>query len=105
MAFTGNEKHNISLNEAAILTRAYRESVDSNAILAVYFGKTAISAIINQEDCVGVRIYNAIKDKKHTFVVVGVTADEEDMGGGKIAELGIPCPPYCPITSALKGTA
>ncbi|MEE9555502.1 MAG: hypothetical protein V3W18_14545 [candidate division Zixibacteria bacterium] len=105
MPFSGNELHDISLNDASIITKAYRDSAGATAILGVFFGKTAISDIIGQKDCVGIRIYNAIKDGKLTFVIVGATADEEDMGGGNIAELGLPCPPYCPTDSVLNGTA
>ena len=105
MPLTGNENHDISLNDAAIITKAYRDSAGADAILGVYFGKTAISDIVAQKNCVGIRIYNALKDGKHTFVVVGVTADKEDMGGEGIAELGFPCPPYCASDSALNGTA
>lgn len=105
MPFTGDENHDISLKDAAVLTKAYRDSAGANAVLAVFFGKTAISDIIAQKDCVGIRIYNAIKDGKLTFVVVGATADEGDMGDGNIAEMGIICPPYCPTDSALNGTA
>lgn len=105
MPFTGNESHDISLEEACLLTQAYRESAPAGATRAVYFSKAAILKVLDQPDCVGLRIYNAIKDGNHTFVIVGASAEQEDLEEGIILEFGIPCPPICPMASALNGTA
>ncbi len=106
MPFTGDEDHGISLKEAAKLTKNYRETPGTSAFLAAFFGKTALSAILNQQDCAGIRIYNALKENGDpNFVLVGVTADGEDMEDGIIAEYGMGCPPSCPDESALAGTA
>lgn len=103
MAVTGNEVHAISLDDAAALTEAFRNSASANSILAGYFGKTALSGLLAQDGCVGLRIYNAIKDDKPNFVLVGVDKDGEDLQDGDLLEFALPCPPLCPTTSRLNG--
>ncbi len=106
MAFTGEEDHGMSLEEAAKLTANYRQSVSAGTMLGGFFGKTALSNILNQAGCVGIRIYNGqFKDGAATYVLVGVDAAGEDLESGKIAEIVIPCPPNCPVSSTLAGTA
>lgn len=105
MPFTGNENHEISLEKAAKLTANYRESVSAGTMLGGFFGKTAISNILNQDGCAGMRIYNAkFEDGKSTYVLVGVNTAGDDLEDGELAEIVLPCPPYCPESSALTGT-
>jgi len=104
MTFTGNENHSISLNDATRLTATYRET-NGEEFLGGYFGQEAIKSILNQNGCVGIRIYNAIDDNdRPTFVLVGVTADNNDMTGGELAEFMIGCPPNCDSGSPLAVT-
>jgi len=106
MAFTGNEKHDISLEDATRLTRNYRNIAGDNSFLGAYFGKAAIQKILDQEQCVGIRIYNAVNDEgSPNYVLVGVTEEEKDLYDGELAEMGIGCPPRCPGNSPLAGTA
>ncbi len=71
-----------------------------------FFGKEAIKNILNQQDCVGLRIYNAIDDnKQQTFVLVGVTAENSDITGGELAEFSSGCPPFCAPDSPLTGSS
>lgn len=106
MPFTGNENHEMSLEDAAKLTKKYRDSTSAGTILGGFFGKTALLAILNQTGCVGMRIYNAqLEDGTPTYVLVGVDSPGEDMEDGPIAEIVMTCPPFCPKESALAGTA
>lgn len=108
MNFDGNEDHHISLQEAAMLTMKYRESANDEEakFLGGYFGKQTISRILNQDDCVGIRIYNAKSENgQRNFVLVGVDAEGEDLAGGELAEFVLGCPPFCPNASELAGTA
>jgi hypothetical protein len=105
MPFTGDEKHRIGLSEAAQLTAGYRQSAETDAILGFFFGKTALANVLKQDGCVGIRIYYAIKDGQPNLVLVGVSADGEDLQDGYILELALPCPPFCPVSSELNGTA
>jgi hypothetical protein len=105
MAFTGNEGHDINLNDAIRFTATYRET-KGDEFLGGFFGKEAIKNILNQQGCAGIRIYNAIDDNnKRTYVLVGVTSDNVDMTGGELAEFLIGCPPHCPDGSPLAGTS
>jgi hypothetical protein len=105
MVFTGNEDHSISLEEAARLTKNYRESPGAGAFLGGYVSKSAILNILNQESCTGIRIYNAKTGAEDlTFVLVGVNSEGEDLAGGELAEFVSQCPPYCPVSSELAGT-
>jgi hypothetical protein len=102
MQFTGNEDHSISLLDASRLTKNYRQKAGAGAQLGGFFGKSAIEAIINQSECVGLRIYNAILDDgKPTFVLCGVKANGDDIVNGELAEIAVPCPPNCPGTKEL----
>lgn len=60
MSLTGNEDHDISLETASDWTANYRATISGGEILGNYFGKTAIQAILDQDDCIGIRIYYAI---------------------------------------------
>jgi hypothetical protein len=103
MGFTGNENHTITLEEAAKLTRNYREQAGPGAVKAGFFGKATIQKIIDQDGCVGLRIYYGLEDDgTPAFVLVGVTADGEDLTGGILAERQRPCPPYCDERSPLN---
>ena len=96
MAFTGNEEHTVTLEEAKELIANYQESEGAEDILACYFGKTFLLSVLNQEGCVGIRIYNGRKeDGKLEFVIVGVDSDGEDLKEGILGNRSAPCPPYC----------
>lgn len=107
MIYTGQEDHSISLKDAIALTTNYRNSAPgTNPFLGGYFGKSAVQAILNQQGCVGIRVYNA-KAASGTFnyVIVGVNSNGEDMEDGNLAEHGAGCPPFCAPDSKLAGTA
>ena len=100
MAFTGDEDQTVQLSDATIFTKNYRDSVSDGDFLGGYFSKHSILKILDQQTCVGIRIYNAIDDdEKNTYVVVGVTVDEKDMVDGELAEFVVGCPPRCPDDS------
>jgi len=102
MSFTGNENHSISLTAAADLTANYRSS-HLNSVLGFFYGKTAISDILAQDDCVGIRIYFGEDDLGNTqLVICGVKADEDDIVNGLLAEFGAACPPSCGTSNALN---
>jgi hypothetical protein len=102
MSFTGNENHTISLLDAADLTANYRSS-HPGAVKGFFYGKTAISDIIAQDDCVGIRIYFGEDSLGNPqLVICGVLANEDDIDDGLLAELGRPCPPQCGSANALN---
>ena len=104
MNFTGNENHEISLNEAAELTQRFRDNlpVIDNTI-AEYFGKSALEDLLSQQDCIGIRVYYGIdSDMKKHLVIVGVNEEGNDLYNGALMELGKPCPPICPDSNPLN---
>lgn len=102
MSFTGNEPHEITLAEAAALTANHRTN-HPNEILGLFFGKTAILEILNQENCVGIRAYYGEDNQgANKLVIVGVDANKNDLINGKIADYGIPCPQRCSNSNSLN---
>lgn len=95
MSFTGQENHEISLQEASAMTKRYRDSqTEEMYIKAEYFGKEAIQSILQQKDCVGIRIYYALDENMvKKMVLVGVDQNENDLYNGILAEKGFTSPP------------
>lgn len=96
MSFTGQENHEISLQEASEMTKRYRDSQTTEGyIKAEYFGQEAIKAILKQENCVGIRIYYALDENMvKKLVLVGVDQNENDLYNGVLAEKGLTSPPH-----------
>jgi hypothetical protein len=100
MSFTGNEDHSISLQDAVALTSRYQQR-NPNAVKAEFFGRDAIKAILDQEGCVGIRIYYGLDENgKNHLVLVGADADENDLHEGVLAERAQQCPPICPTNNS-----
>jgi hypothetical protein len=102
MSFTGNEDHSITLAAATTMTEDFRDA-NPGAILGGFFGKTAIEAILNQTDCVGIRYYNALHaNGDPTIVLVGVKANQDDLYNGVLAEFAKPMPPFSSSNNPLN---
>lgn len=103
MSFTGNENHNISLTEASALTANFRSGKPIGTVIGHFYGKQAIQNILNQEDCVGIRIYYAQDlNNNPKLVIVGVKANQDDIHNGLLAEFGNPCPNMCGTINPLN---
>ena len=102
MSFTGQENHEISLQEASKMTKRYRDNQQTEGyIKSEYFGQEAIKAILQQENCVGIRIYYALDENMvKKMVLVGVDQNENDLFYGVLAEKGLVCPPSCPANNS-----
>lgn len=88
---TGHENFNTTLDSATQFTHRFQA-----AIFGEYFGRDGIMGVLNQPNCVGLRIYQGKKaDGSSAFVVVGVTGDGHDLTMGQLLENGLPCPPFC----------
>ncbi|MCF8428821.1 MAG: hypothetical protein K9G64_01705 [Bacteroidia bacterium] len=106
MNYTGNEIHDISLQDAADLTKNYRDqfAVGVNYIKGEYFGKTALQSLLNQSNCVGARMYYGLKaDQTQCLVIVGVDSDGNDLTECEIMENGFLCPSHCSSSNVLNG--
>lgn len=93
--FTGKEKHFVSLVEASVLTKKYREKAGRGAVNGVFFSRLIFEKIIAQESCIGVRNYfAALNDGTPTLVLVGVDGTGSDMIRGVLGDDAFPCPPF-----------
>ncbi len=106
MAFTGNEDHSINLTEAAALTKAYRDSIPAGETIAHCFGKKAILDLLNQPDCVGLRIYYGINSANGAkeLVITGVNAQDNDLYQGVLLDKSRGCPELCSSANPLNTT-
>lgn len=95
MSFNGNEGSFISLSDASVETKNYRNA-NPGAVKAFYVGKNKLNEILGQTGCVGVRIYNSVQsDGTRQVVIVGVDANENDLENGLLLNHSIICPPVC----------
>lgn len=87
----------ITLEEAFQHVEMYRLEAPPGERLGGMFSAAALRAVLEQEDCIGVRYYHGrdALDQK-VMVVVGVDPDNRDMIEGKILQRSMPCPPICP---------
>src|SRR4051812_39537894 len=103
MSFTGNEEHSISLATASAMTKNYRDTVSANATIAHYFGKSELQSVLNQSDCVGLRMYYAIDaNGKKQLVIVGVNSSENDLYNGLLLDRSMCCPENCSTANPLN---
>lgn len=103
MAFTGNEAEEFPLETAAEWTKNYRETINPGDVHAHFFGKNIIQKILDQEGCMGIRIYYALDESgKKQLIIVGADAEENDIYNGVIAERSYTCPPFCATNSPLN---
>jgi hypothetical protein len=103
MSFTGHEDHFIPLPEASEWTANYRNVNAAGSTIAHFFGKDAIQAILNQSNCVGIRIYYAIDNLgEKQLIIVGANAAENDLYQGLLADKSYPCPAQCSTPNPLN---
>lgn len=103
MAFNGTEGGMISLQEAAGLTANYR-AAHAGQVLASFYGKDHIQALLNQTGAMGIRIYYGIDNQgEKQMVLVAADANGNDILGLTL-EQGYPCPKYCSSLNELNGS-
>src|SRR5438552_9036588 len=95
MSFTGEEGTYITLTQGSTWTANHR-TANPNMVKAHFYGKTKLSALLNQTGCVGLRMYRAIDDTGILeLVIVGVTSAGADMTSGLLLDRSVPCPSMC----------
>lgn len=103
MAFNGTEGEIVTLSEAAEWTANYRETIPAGGIKGHFFGKDLLNEILDQSECMGIRIYYGMEDDgTKNLVLVGAKADEDDMEDGVILERSVKCPPNCGQSNQLN---
>lgn len=101
MAFDGTEGGKITLQEGAGLTKGFRLR-NPVAIKARFFGKDILNQVLDQEGCMGIRIYYGQDENgNNQLVLVGADSDENDMLD-LVADTSVPCPNLCSSPNALN---
>ena len=102
MALDANTGGEIDLKEA----KGYIDEFGikyPDEVKAFFIGSNQVAKILEQENCIGIRIYNGydLETEKMNQVMVGVDDREKDMTDGIILDRMRPCPSYCDSSSAL----
>ena len=93
--------HEIGLTEARDLIARYKRA-HPGTLSASAFTRVAFDRILAQDGCTGIRAYYAqTPEGQMTLVMVGVDQFGHDIDDGELAEQTFPCPPFCPMDSAL----
>lgn len=100
----GKEGGAISLSRGAELTQEYQTN-NPNAVKAHLFGNEILKQILDQNGCLGMRMYYGTDPQTGSpeLVLVGVDSDGNDMTAGIIADLSLPCPNDCSADNPLNG--
>jgi hypothetical protein len=98
MSLNPNTGSIITKEEAQTLIAAFGKKFPGQ-IISSFIGENNVKQILEQKDCIGVRIYNGYNDseQKISLVLVGVNSSEEDiLENGIIYDEMAICPPLCP---------
>ena len=93
--------HDIGLTEAREMIARHKRANPGKPSAAA-FTRVALDRLLAQKGCAGIRFYygqNA--DGTPSLIMVGVDEMMNDMDEGELAERAYPCPPWCPMDSAL----
>lgn len=103
MPISPNSGSEISLQEAQTLATAFRTKFPKE-IKAAFVGVETLNLILNQSDCIGVRIYNGYDSDLGRLapVLVGVDSTGKDMTDGVILDRLKLCPEFCDTSSPLS---
>jgi len=101
---SSSHNHSIDLREAKKLTKNFRTHASPNAVIGGAIRKEALLSVLNQTDCIAIRVYFAkTDDGENELVIVGMDSSGKDMIQGELLERIWPCPPYCDELSPLRG--
>jgi len=101
MSFNGTEGGSISLTTGAALTAEYRKQ-NPGETKGHFFGKDILHDLLNQQGCMGIRMYYGLdEDGNKELVLVGADANENDMTA-LVADLSMPCPGVCGNANVLN---
>lgn len=105
MSLDRNSSAVISLGEAVDFTHSFQLQ-NPDATKSFFAGSDKLKMILDQEGCIGIRMYNGYDTMTASanLVLVGVDAEGEDISTGVILERLILCPHVCPKSSPLIAT-
>ena len=92
----------ITLAEAQTYIQEFR-TINPLSVKAVFAGSNKLNMILDQPDCIGIRMYFGYDrdNSRNNLILVGVNSEEKDMTSGVILERLEPCPSKCDKTSSL----
>lgn len=96
MKINKNSGEIITLEEAKSYTHSFQRLYPQEK-KAFFVGKDRLLQILEQPDCLGIRIYNGYNDDENTSnkVLIGVDSTGNDVEEGIIVEKLVPCPSVC----------
>ncbi|MDR2223124.1 MAG: hypothetical protein LBE34_10350 [Flavobacteriaceae bacterium] len=102
MEINQNSATVISLEKAIELTHSYQEQ-NPEKPNSYFVGLDKINELLQQNGCIGVRIYPGVDPVGNTsnMVLVGVDVNAEDLTSGIMLDELVTCPPYCGKKSQL----
>lgn len=102
MGFDGTEGGAISLSAAAALTKEHRTR-NAGERTCHFFGRDILEEILNQEGCMGIRMYYGVDSDtgNRELVLVGADAEGDDILD-LVADLSWSCPANCSSSNALN---
>ena len=101
MAFDGTEGDAIPITDGSALTAEFRQH-NPNHRLAHFFGRDILQQILDQPDCMGIRVYYGVNEEGQSeLVLAGADADENDMLD-LVVDLSMPCPKACSDSNPLN---
>lgn len=96
MKYNGTEGEAIDIAQAAAWTANYRNGVPSETVRSHFFGNQILRKILEQEQCVGIRMYYGIDDAgTRQLILIGVDENGNDLESGTVADRSRICPPDC----------
>lgn len=94
--------HRITLQDAAALARRHREAHAAGKFAGGAFHALQVLELLQQPDCVALRIYLGLDNDGPTLILVGVDDTDQDMTQGMILQQPYRCPPICGIAGPLN---
>ena len=104
MSLNVNSGSKITEEQAKVLIEEFDRKFPGE-VVSSFIGSANIAAIMEQDDCIGLRIYNGYNstEEKISLVLVGVNSAEQDiLAEGIIYDQMVTCPPTCPIDGSLS---
>lgn len=101
MAFNGKEGGVISLSEGSTMTAEYRHQ-NPDKLKGHFFGKDILNKILEQEGCMGIRIYYGIDSEGVQQLVLAGADNEENDILEIVGDISFPCPDACSSNNPLN---
>lgn len=103
MPYNGSEGNEITLTQAAELTRAYRDA-NPGKTQCMFLGADILRRLLAQKDSQGIRFYYALDGETTRLVAVSADENENDLigDGYLVADDGSCGPPHLGIADILN---